>query len=171
MPKFVVHIGPHKTGTTYLQSCFLALSHEMQSSGVLYSTDWQADRGPGHADLARRIRTGRDIVLETEFASLSKSAYETILISAENLSPLAPAHIQYLKNLIGDQQTQIVFYIRRPAELLFSTWQEGVKHGSITMHTKMVCSLMYFQPTIAIYFVCTNLLAYIRMKYFCATAW
>jgi len=39
MFRFVFHIGPHKTGATYLQVCFSALQQQLKPSGVFYAAD------------------------------------------------------------------------------------------------------------------------------------
>jgi hypothetical protein len=131
MPRFVVHVGPHKTGTTYLQTCFSMLQSVLQGKGVFYPVGWQGGRGPGHADLVRRLSQGPDRELEQEFGSLSSSNYEIVLISAEDLSTLDQAAIRHLKDLVGNSPADILFYIRRPADLLFSAWQESIKHGNV----------------------------------------
>ena len=46
-PTFILHIGPHKTGTTYLQLSFKAQRSGMEARGILYPAKW--DYAPGNA--------------------------------------------------------------------------------------------------------------------------
>src|SRR5215207_9056122 len=45
-----------------------------------------------------------------------------------------------------------------------------VQYCRITIHPGIVCRFMYLQPTISVDFVMANLLPYLRMENFCASA-
>jgi hypothetical protein len=129
MPEYVIHIGPHKTGTTYLQAAFQTFRPQFLRRGIWYPEQWQGDDKLGHHRLVQRLRARTSDGLGEEFASLNASNHEVILISAEDLSDLKPDAIRYFKGLLADASAHVVFYCRRWSELLPSGWQEHVKHG------------------------------------------
>jgi hypothetical protein len=132
MRNYVIHIGPHKTGSTYLQAAFQALRLQLLERGISYPEQWQGDDKLNHHGLAQRLRAIPDDGLAEEFAKLNASDCETILISAEDLSDLRPDEIAKFRSLLGECTTRIVFYCRRWSEILPSGWQELVKHGDTT---------------------------------------
>jgi len=130
MPRYVLHIGPHKTGTSYLQVLFRELSSRMKSRGILYPPQWTTEGALGHVALVTRLRAQiADDNLRREFSELSDSRCDVVLISAEDLSGLSVAQIATLKELIGAHPVSVVFYCRRWSDLLPSVWQELIKHG------------------------------------------
>ncbi len=47
MPRFTLHIGAHKTGTTYLQRVFHALRPALETAGIVFPSFWsQSDDQP-----------------------------------------------------------------------------------------------------------------------------
>lgn len=129
MPKFLIHVGPHKTGSTYLQGAFRALRPELLKRGIAYPEFGQGPDKLNHAVLAQRLRADDYAGIGEEFVSLMGSGHETVLISSEDLADVGSAGIAYLKSLLGTQHARVVFYCRRWSELLPSGWQEMVKHG------------------------------------------
>ena len=112
MPRYVIHIGPHKTGTTYLQVLFRQLAPQLRQRGIFYPLEWVGDHSPGHVRLVQRLRAGQDEVLADEFDALHASAYEIVLISAEDLSILPRESVALLKSYLREQPVSILFYFR-----------------------------------------------------------
>ena len=129
MPRYVIHIGPHKTGTTYLQASFRDLRTKLVERGIMHPAPWLGG-GVSQEVLFRRLRSAPD-GLEQEFGVLNSSDYKVILISSEDLSDLKEQEIAWLKRLVGECSVEIVFYCRRWSELMLSGWREMVKHGFI----------------------------------------
>ncbi len=128
MPKYIVHIGPPKTATTFLQSNFTALAPWLAQNGVLYPTDLGT---PGHANLPRMLtEPDAETRLKPIFAEFNAGPAHTILLSAEDLAPLRRQGIETLRRLIGQNLVYIVYYCRRWSEMIRSRWGERVKHGS-----------------------------------------
>jgi hypothetical protein len=128
MPRYVVHVGPHKTGSTYLQACFGQLRSYLAARGIVHPDGWSERGQVSQHLLFQRLRAG-DPSLAAEFAALNASAHEIVLLSAEDLADLTPDEIARLGELIGSHPVDIVFYCRRWSELLISGWRELVKHG------------------------------------------
>jgi hypothetical protein len=129
MAKYVIHVGPHKTGSSYLQAHFAGLRPQLAARGIAYPAQWH-NGDLGHHALFRRLRE-RDPGLRAEFAALRDPANRLVLISSEDLSDLKPEELAFFRELVGDAAVQIVFYCRRWSELLASGWQELVKHGHL----------------------------------------
>ncbi len=191
MTCYIVHISPHKTGSTYLQASFNAL-RETSSGAACLSPEpsRRAHNQLGHPPLVRRLRD-TDKSLVAVFLDINRQGHKTVLISAEDLADLQPENSVFLKRLIGDSPVEIVFYCRRWSELLSSVWQEGVKHGGTTLFPEFLAirmtnvfgthTLNYSQPlrryTQAFGRECINLVSYSNLmdsgcdifQHFCAT--
>lgn len=127
----LVHVGPHKTGTTAIQSAMHGLRSELLSQGVLYAYA----AGPqaylparsliGHG--GRRggpVGTGREwqeLVAEAEAAGDMR-----VVISSESFSNALPTHIHRLADDLGRDRVHIVRMVRRYDKLLPSQWQQGI---------------------------------------------
>lgn len=127
-PRFVIHVGPHKTGTKYLQHSLTRNRLWLEAHGVLYPDLWAVADVPAHTELAALI--GRQAHgVRTKFDQLRDSGFPTILLSSEDLSDQSETAFRYLADLISPSSVSVVFYCRRWSELLFSGWQETVKQG------------------------------------------
>ncbi len=130
MLEYVVHIGPHKTATTYIQATLHALRERLLSNGVLFPTEWcLADDNPSHWRLFDLIRNGEAATLDRQFRHISDTHRGLVVISAEDLAGLREPEIRKLRHALGDAPARVVYYCRRPSELLPACWQEHVKHG------------------------------------------
>ena len=57
MPRYLIHVGPHKTGTTYLQLRFDAARKRLREPGVIYPAELSASKmEPSHRKLFLDIR-------------------------------------------------------------------------------------------------------------------
>jgi hypothetical protein len=70
-----------------------------------------------------------DATLSLDFDQLNRSAYQNVLVSAEDLSDLSEQALGHLKSLTEGSEVIFVFYCRRWSETVPSLWQECVKHG------------------------------------------
>ena len=126
MPRYVIHIGPPKTGSTFLQHGFTRLAPDLARRGIFYPLPWG---GPhGHHILADAL-AAPDPALADGFARINAAGFQTILLSSETFADLTPQAIRTLHGVL-DGPAQIVFYARAWSSLLPSAWREQVKHGS-----------------------------------------
>jgi hypothetical protein len=159
MPEFIIHVGPHKTGTTYLQLSFKAARPVMAARGIIYPDVWDyAPGNPSHLPLALHLKAGETARLAPEFDRLLASGAERVLLSAEDLSNLDVPALEILRGLIGQNPVRVVFYFRRWSELLPSSWQESVKQGQtwtlpeymlMTIHNVAQSRLLNFERKLA----------------------
>ncbi|HEY1935288.1 MAG TPA: hypothetical protein VGG99_25055 [Acetobacteraceae bacterium] len=130
MTRYVVHIGPHKTGTTYLQQSFTLLQSALAARGICYPDTWGSLHG--HFGIGERLVQGEFDQLQREFDDLAEhTPCHTILLSSETLADWGDARVPLLRQLLRGHDVTIVFYFRRWSELIPSLWRETVKHGSL----------------------------------------
>ncbi len=131
-----VHIGLHKTGTTYLQNLMRANVTAMAAQGVEFS--WGKDR-PVQAfavwDLqGRRPRDGRDNRIAGQWQALvdatNVSGQPTALISEERLSLCTLRQIRRCVHSFPDSEVHVVVTVRDLARVAVSAWQEEVKNDN-----------------------------------------
>ena len=130
MTRFILHVGPHKTGTTYLQVIFDALRSVLNEQGVCVPSMWNATAGlPSHLKFVSALRN-RDIDrLRGQIKEILVQGHKYVVITSEDLSRLSLDEIVVLGGLLDPVATQVVYYVRRWPESLPSLWQEMVKHG------------------------------------------
>jgi hypothetical protein len=130
MPRYLIHIGPHKTGTTYLQHGFTRLRPALAARGILYPFKW-GNGAYGHHELPPALGLPEDGSLPAAFDEFNRSGAHTILLSSETFSYSGEAEVRRLHSLLAGAPATIVFYCRRWSELIPSSWREYVKHGSL----------------------------------------
>lgn len=131
MPKYIIHIGPHKTGTKFLQGAFSSMPDALLAGSVYYPRQWIMDDTGSHLGLIRALHSSNVDGLKEEFSALNQSRYAKILLSSEDLSDLRGDNIAKLRQLIDGSPVEIVFYCRAYAQIISSSWQESVKQGSV----------------------------------------
>jgi hypothetical protein len=128
--RFIIHIGPHKTGTTYIQETLAALRGALLERGICVPSIWNAAPGlPSHMQVVWAIRNGNFTVIQEQVQEILAQRHEYVVISCEALSRLDQKQIVQLRQLLGSATAQVVYYVRRWPERLPSLWQETVKFG------------------------------------------
>jgi hypothetical protein len=129
----VIHIGPRKTATTYLQSNFYRNRKELLAKGWLYPVVSTGLQNAHHAVAGAlgEIRSGRG-QLARSIARAGKSARARnagILISSEGFANATPEDFLMLGERFGQQEVVVVYTLRDPLDLFVSNWNETVKVG------------------------------------------
>jgi hypothetical protein len=133
MPELVLHIGPHKTGTSHIQACLKHHAPALEKLGVHVPRAWEDTKlNPSHTGLTARLYSEGLPELRQVFAGWRRSHYRTIAVSCEDLGALEehPIRLHMLRELTEGMSVRIVFYVRRWTTLLASVWQEYIKQGS-----------------------------------------
>jgi hypothetical protein len=130
VPRYLLHIGPYKTGSTYLQHAFTQLRPELAARGIVYPDTWGGLHG--HHTLVAALANDNDATLQDAFGALNRSMADVILLSSEEFVKLDETAILRLQDLLGGAPVTVVFYCRRWSETIPSLWREVVKHGSLT---------------------------------------
>ena len=129
--KIIIHIGPHKTGTTAIQKCLLESSEFLSSKGIFYP-DMDIIQY-GHHSLAIKVRnrlySDADLYIKSMIRNSESMNSNTILLSSEIFSTLRGNNLKKLHELIKHLNVEIVYNQRNPIRQIYSWWQEEVKHG------------------------------------------
>ena len=143
----VIHIGMHKTGSTSIQQSlkgfgddrFLYADLGRQGNHSLPMYTLFSGR-PEHHHLHRVV--GRDQDYTREYAKRTLAALEraigragsrTLLISGEDIGPLAPGDVETLAAFFHQRfkQVEVVAYVRSPASYLASGFQQRIQGGGV----------------------------------------
>lgn len=129
-PTLFLHIGAHKTGTTYIQEALCALEDSLLSAhNVLYLRSGRV--AWGHHGLAASCLHNRDVEDLRQAIAAEISAHEgDVLLSSENFEMLSDEGVATLLSCFPGYQPRVFFMFRSWGSLLYSLWQEAVKHGS-----------------------------------------
>ena len=126
----VLHVGPHKTGTTYIQKRLVEdreLLHDRLR--LVYPRTGQTFLFGHHAlvPLFREAAGGSAVLRElNEELRHSRGA----LLSSERFSRLESADFVRVREHFADCDIRVVVYLRVRSELLVSRWAESIKHGA-----------------------------------------
>jgi len=127
MDKLFIHIGPHKTGSTYIQKMFFGNRDKLREYGICYPPDLD---GPfslwGHHNLVWSIQNR----LENSVDELVSQFERINILSSENFEYLTESEVLFFANKISSFNIELIYLKRCYSELLVSNWQEDIKHGS-----------------------------------------
>lgn len=129
MSRIIFHIGPHKTGSSYLQKTFFENSVFLDKNKILYPCKLV---GPeyGHHQLHELLEQNKLSEVQLFLDEILK--YDgLVVISSENFDRLEEAQIKFLADYLRNFDVTIAFVKRRISNLLVSSWQEEVKHGAV----------------------------------------
>jgi hypothetical protein len=131
MAKLFLHIGPHKTGTTYIQKYCFENRNQLLSLGVNYPNPGRLEKvSPyGHHEAVEKVKTLEQNELDEYFAQYVGSAIT--LVSSENFDRLSLEEIKKLGKSLSRLDVRIIYYRRNCLDLLPSWWQLHVKHGAV----------------------------------------
>jgi hypothetical protein len=130
----LVHIGPHKTGSTAIQVALNAARDRLAEHGVAYvTTGGYRARKAGWA-LGVRGRpsgTGKPPLRHwRRFVEAVQSAdAPRVCVSNEDFGRATPAQVARLVEDLGGDRVQVLSVVRRLDRYLPSQWQERVKAG------------------------------------------
>jgi hypothetical protein len=132
MPTYVMHIGPPKAGSKYLQTSLAALSGELLNDGICYPTTLFSPKPDvSHRGLARLLQNGRSAELENAFDEFNSGGYQYVCFSNEGFWSLSEEQLVYLRELLAGFEIRIVHYCRRWSERIPSLWKQNVKEGFV----------------------------------------
>ncbi|NKF50094.1 hypothetical protein G3R49_05860 [Shewanella sp. WXL01] len=129
MKKLVLHIGPHKTASTYIQKSLLENTAYLSSKGWTYPDDEILQYG--HHPFVNWLLNGDYDQLE-HYTERLKALNSNILLSSENFDRLNQQQIQKLHDVVNKCfEVHILYVYRRADEKLISSWSESIKHGNV----------------------------------------
>jgi hypothetical protein len=130
MPKYIIHLGPSKTGTKYLQSTLFLSRESLLADGINYPDIWWSlPNHMTHDPLLRLLRDGRYAEVRDSFSKLNSGTSSIIVLSCEGFSDLTPEQFAVLRDAIGNNPIEVVYYCRRWTERIPSDWKQSVQMG------------------------------------------
>jgi hypothetical protein len=97
MPKYVIHIGPPKTGSKYLQSHLFHLRDLLLRDGICYPDNWWTKPDQiMHSPLLAKLQSGDTADLSKTFAELNATGHKVIVLSCEGFDDLSAQHLEPL---------------------------------------------------------------------------
>lgn len=146
----MLHIGPHKTGTTTLQGAFHRARGELAAHGVVYAGK---GRQPAHA--ASAIAGGVPVnSLEPPSLAhwkelceeVSAAGSQRVVISSERFSNADEQTAQTVVEGLGGSRVHIVVTLRPLSKIVPSQWQEYVKTGARYTYDKWLDGMFRTPP-------------------------
>jgi hypothetical protein len=148
----LLHIGPHKTGTTALQGAFAARRDDLEAHGVMYAGKTAAPHGAVRARLGTpggwndevppgSLRMWRRLCAQTSETDL------TVFVSSEALCHATPRQaINVCHELRQGRPARVVITVRPLARIVPSSWQEYLKSGWVTSYDEFLRSILLDRP-------------------------
>lgn len=150
----LLHVGPHKTGTSSVQSAFHLARATLAAQGVRYAgpnrhpvraaqaaiARDQAGERRG-ADLARPIRPWRNLLRDIE-----RTPEARVVISSEWFADATPEAARRIVAELGPSRTHVVVTLRPLTRILPSQWQQYVQAGSSTPYERWLASVLGEPP-------------------------
>jgi len=137
MKKILLHIGPHKTGSTYIQKRLYENRTALLKNNIYYP---EIDIGKqwGHIKLAQDIIKRDRVAIENFLSDIDR--YNNIIISSEVFWNFNSEDISFFKSFLSDYCVEILFFKRNFIKTLISKWQESIKHGNVESWSESLLS-------------------------------
>ena len=131
LPRYVIHVGPMKTASTYVQQCFTAMQPALQERGIYYPPEL-IDPGNKHMHIPvyNAIVRKQHETLRPIFARMNGEGHRIIVLSCEHLIFLRPGELRLLRELIGVPEIEVVYVMRRWSDRIASLWNQALFMGS-----------------------------------------
>ena len=137
--RVILHIGPQKTGTSYMQKRLYQYRDRLDRHGFAYhlppppgATDPATAPRPHFSDLGLLLAHGGIERFAAELAHLREERMECLIVSTEYLSKHSAEQIKPLAALFAGDQVEIYAYCRRWSDRLPSAWWQRVSTGFAT---------------------------------------
>lgn len=125
-----MHVGQHKTGSTYLQKRLSGEREYLAACGVWYPEQFVSIFG--HHGIARFLQWQVDeegIRQVRSTLSASDAPADIAIVSSENFSILSGERLSLLADVLSDWDVEVVYFLRHLGGFWVSHWQEVIKHG------------------------------------------
>ena len=129
----VLHVGPHKTATTWLQRNFHHNAAALEKAGWLYPQTGERVAIAHHdlSDNAKSIQDdgSRKVAQIRKILARAEEKNLNILLSSEGFDKWRPNTLARLRKLVAPHELTIVYTLRDPISLVYSIWLQKVKTG------------------------------------------
>ena len=129
----LIHIGPPKTGTTYLQGAFHGNREAVSAQGVHYAGRGRQPIEAVQAGLGRPSRRTGKVASRSMWQHLvdeiNGAGDQRVLLSSERFSEANPTAIRSIVEDLGPDRVHIAVTLRPLGRILSSHWQQKVQSG------------------------------------------
>ena len=133
-PRYVIHIGPMKTASTYLQENLTAAREDLLRQGVCYPAELLAENNRFmHLPVFYALLRKRGDSLRPVFAKLNAEGHGTIVLSCEHFHFLPPDAFRTLRDLTGAADFQLIYT---------SLWNHSIFTGGALSLAEFYLSLL-----------------------------
>ena len=127
----LLHIGPHKTATSYIQNNLFNNREFLAARGWIYP-ELGTEGMTGHHEIANNMGSYLKDPLSGQLRELGQEVLangQNLVLSGEGFCRWSPEAIATLAGVLGQEQVHLVFVVRDPFDVLYSYWAEEVKQG------------------------------------------
>ena len=130
-PRYIIHIGPLKTASTYIQECLTAARPDLEAKGICYPAELLDEHARFmHMPVYRALVRNQAETLRPVFQRLNAAGHDTILISCEHLIFVKPEGFVALREATGASDFKVVYTCRRWSDRLSSIWNQTLFMGA-----------------------------------------
>ena len=143
----LLHLGPHKTGTTAIQSAFVSRRETLHDFGILYPGTTAAP----HGAVMERLGTaqGWDDSVPTKegmkwdrLCELTRTYNGTVVVSSEALCHADKEQAASICRELRDAPVRVVITLRPLEQIIPSSWQEYIKSGWTTTYEEFLDAIL-----------------------------
>ncbi len=146
-PRYIIHVGPWKTASTYLQLCLMKARPALQDLGILYPEEFCTETSRyRHKGLFAAIARGRAEETRPVFKKLNEQGHKTILLSCEDFILFNQDAMETLRDLTGATDFQVVYAARRWSDRIGSLWNQQITMGGAQNLPEFYLSLLAGEP-------------------------
>lgn len=135
----VLHVGPRKTGSTFLQRALVAASSDLVRSGILYPTVLAGSPRHNHVSATYAVPGMRDGRSEDQWADVSESVIDDlvrqvaawpgpVILSSEALGGMTTSDATSFLSRLPDVPIHVVATIRSLPDVVLSSWAQHVRN-------------------------------------------
>ena len=144
----IVHIGPHKTGTTGLQAALYMAREDLDRQGVHYASEGRHAMTPVLAGLGLPSSWSSDgrppprWKWQRLLTEVRMSGAKRVVLSSEFFADGEPDGIQRVVEELDPSRVQVVVTLRPLSKIIPSQWQQWVQNQVVTPLDEWVESLL-----------------------------
>lgn len=148
----LLHIGPHKTGTTALQAAFHESRDSLESQGVHYAGERTHSMVAAMAAAARQTLPTLSSAAVDEWHALVEEVKTAraprVVLSSEFFADASAERAAEIVRLLGGDDVHVVVTLRPLVRILSSQWQQYMQNAMITGYERWL-ELMLVEPASA----------------------
>jgi hypothetical protein len=132
-----LHIGPRKSGTTFLQQALVSNKRALRAEGLIYPAPGRslrqrllgAPRFLNHEKELLAACTAEDSSATEWLARALAATSSDIILSGEAIAACSPAELDHLTANLGVDEIHVIITARSLEAVIPSSWQQHIRNG------------------------------------------